>query len=116
MSNLLLQKTRAWLGSTFALFVLFGASFTGAAVAQSSPCDYRIENDWGSGAVVEIEVTNTTDTAIDGWSVSWHYEHTTIDNHWNTQLTGYKHYPNAYVSLDQTLQPGTSSLFARPTA
>ena len=96
MSNLLLQKTRAWLGSTFALFVLFGASFTGAAVAQSSPCEYRVENDWGSGAVVEIEVTNTTDTAIDGWSVSWHYEHTTIDNHWNAQLSG----DNPYTAAD----------------
>lgn len=111
MSNLLLQKTRAWLGSTFALFVLFGASFTGAAVAQSSPCEYRVENDWGSGAVVEIEVTNTTDTAIDGWSVSWHYEHTTIDNHWNAQLSGDNPYTAADVGWNATLQPGQSAVF-----
>ena len=111
MSDLLLRKPRAWLGATFALFVLFGASFTGAAMAQSSACEYRIENDWGSGAVVEIEVTNTTDTAVDGWSVSWQYEHTTIDNHWNAQLSGDNPYTAVNVGWNASLQPGQSAIF-----
>ncbi|MEN8906860.1 MAG: alpha-L-fucosidase [Clostridiales bacterium] len=44
-----------------------------AKVFGASSVDYKIQSDWGSGAVIELTINNTTSQAVDGWNVSWNF-------------------------------------------
>jgi len=61
-------------------------------------CEYVIQNDWGSGFVAEIRITNTSSTTISGWDVNWNYtDSTRISSSWNANLNG----NNPYSASDQ---------------
>lgn len=111
MSLLLKRKCSPLLFFTLALFATVGFSPAQADETPPVSCEYRIQSDWGGGAVAEVEITNTGDTAIDGWSVSWSYEDTAIDNHWNAQLSGDNPYTATDAGWNASLQPGQSAVF-----
>ena len=49
---------------------------------------YTIQNDWGSGATVDVKVINNTTTAVDGWTLAWTFPgNQTITNAWNSAYT-----------------------------
>ncbi|WP_347332821.1 cellulase family glycosylhydrolase [Marinimicrobium locisalis] len=94
-----------------ALLVSAGVLATPFASAQSASCEYLIENDWGGGATAAIEITNTSSSAIDGWSVSWSYDNSTVTNSWNASLSGDNPYTASDMGWNATVQPGQTVAF-----
>ncbi len=93
--------------------LLLGASLlvTQSVSAQSASCEYLIENEWGGGASASIEITNTSASAIDGWSVSWSYDNSTVTNSWNASLSGDNPYTASDMGWNATVQPGQTVSF-----
>lgn len=93
--------------------LLLGASLlvTQSVSAQSASCEYLIENEWGGGATASIEITNTSASAIDGWSVSWSYDNSTVTNSWNASLSGDNPYTASDMGWNATVQPGQTVSF-----
>jgi len=54
----------------------------GDAVLEAA---FDVLNDWGSGATVNLTITNTGDTAVDDWTVDFDLA-VGIANSWNTAL------------------------------
>ncbi|MEN8906492.1 MAG: nucleoside hydrolase-like domain-containing protein [Clostridiales bacterium] len=49
---------------------------------------YDISNDWGSGAIINVTITNTDSSPIDDWVVTWIFpENQKISNMWNANYT-----------------------------
>ncbi|WP_341937817.1 cellulase family glycosylhydrolase [Marinimicrobium sp. C2-29] len=81
------------------------------ASAQSASCEYTIQNDWGGGATAAIEITNTGDSALNGWDVSWSYEDSTITNSWNAEVSGDNPYTATDMGWNGNVEPGQSVSF-----
>jgi endoglucanase len=49
---------------------------------------YAIQNDWGSGASVNVTITNNSSSAISSWTLAWIFSgNQTISNLWNASYT-----------------------------
>jgi len=49
---------------------------------------YTIQNDWGSGATVDVKIINNTTTAVNGWTLAFTFPgNQTITNMWNAAYT-----------------------------
>jgi hypothetical protein len=49
---------------------------------------YTITSDWGSGANVDVIITNNTTAAVNGWTLAWTFPgNQTINNMWNAAYT-----------------------------
>lgn len=49
---------------------------------------YMIQNDWGSGATVNVTITNKTNAAVNGWTLAWAFPgNQAITNLWNGTYT-----------------------------
>lgn len=81
------------------------------ASAQSANCEYTIQNDWGGGATAAIEITNTGDSALNGWEVNWTYDDSTITNSWNADVSGDNPYTATDMGWNGNLEPGQSVSF-----
>lgn len=80
--------------------------------ASNGKCAYTVTNDWGSGFTASIKITNTSTTAINGWSVSWSYANATrVTNIWNGVLAGSNPYTASHFDWNKTIQPGQSVEF-----
>lgn len=93
----------------FCLGALMFAS--GQALAQSAACTYSVTNEWGTGLTGSITITNTSNSAINGWSVNWQYTTNRLSNGWNANLTGSNPYTATNLSWNGTIQPGQSINF-----
>jgi hypothetical protein len=50
--------------------------------------NYAIASDWGSGATINITITNSSTTAVNGWTLAWSFPgNQTITNLWNGTYT-----------------------------
>ena len=75
-------------------------------------CEYRINNDWGSGFTGSITVTNTGNSAMSSWDISWEYSGATrISNAWNANVSGSNPYSASDMGWNGALQPGQSASF-----
>lgn len=80
--------------------------------ASNGKCVYSVANDWGSGFVASIKITNTGSTPINTWNVGWSYSGTTkVTNLWNGVLTGGNPYNVTPLDWNKTIQPGQSVEF-----
>ncbi len=80
--------------------------------SNSGKCTYSINNDWGNGFTAAIKITNTSSSAINGWSVSWSYaDATRVTNVWNGVMTGNNPYTATNYDWNKTIQPGQSVEF-----
>jgi endoglucanase len=71
------------LGLVIALYPLAPAS---AAVVCT--VNYSNQNDWGSGATVNVAITNSGTTAVNGWTLTWDFPgNQQINNLWNGSYT-----------------------------
>ncbi|MEN8907356.1 MAG: cellulose binding domain-containing protein [Clostridiales bacterium] len=67
----------------FATIVLVSSNVYGAGKAT-----YDISNDWGSGAVINVKITNSDSSPIDGWIVTWTFPgDQKISSMWNGTYT-----------------------------
>ena len=75
-------------------------------------CEYIINNEWNSGFVATIRITNNGTSAINGWEVSWQYAPgTDRTNGWNANVVGSNPYTATPLSWNSTIQPGQSVEF-----
>jgi len=95
------------------LSALFSLGLLGsqAAMAQSASCEYQLDAEWGGGATATIEITNTGDSALEGWEVEWTYEDSEIVNSWNAQLSGSNPHTASDMGWNANIQPGQSASF-----
>ncbi len=90
-----------------------GSSSSSSSSAPSDGnCEYMIENEWGSGFIAYIVITNDGSSAINGWEVSWDYSGSTqVTNSWNAQVSGSGPYTASDMGWNGTIQPGESVQF-----
>ena len=95
--------------------VAVSSSKASSSVASSTPntagnCSYVIVNNWGSGFVGAIRITNKGTSAINGWNVSWKYSNgTTLSGTWNANVSGT--YSASNLSWNALIQPGQTVEF-----
>ncbi len=84
-------------------------SSSSVATTQGN-CSYVIVNNWGSGFVGAIRITNKGTSAINGWNVSWKYANgTTLSGTWNANVSG--SYSASNLSWNAVIQPGQTVEF-----
>lgn len=75
-------------------------------------CEYRIENDWGNGALAKIRLENDGIHPINNWELKWRYEDgSTIDSSWNVKLNGDTSYTAKSPTWKGRLSPGQAFEF-----
>ncbi len=94
---------------------VIASSKASSSAASSTPttsgnCSYVIVNNWGSGFVGAIRITNKGTSAINGWNVSWKYSNgTTLTGTWNANVSGT--YSASNLSWNALIQPGQTVEF-----
>jgi cellulose 1,4-beta-cellobiosidase len=95
---------------TYGLAALLGLSVA-ATQAEAALCSYKVDNEWNSGFVASITITNNGSSVINGWNVGWQYTTNRITNLWNATLGGSNPYTAASLDWNKTIQPGQSVSF-----
>jgi cellulose 1,4-beta-cellobiosidase len=95
---------------TYGLVALLGLSVA-ATQAEAALCSYKVDNEWNSGFVASITITNNGSSVINGWNVGWQYTTNRITNLWNATLGGSNPYTAASLDWNKTIQPGQSVSF-----
>ncbi len=90
---------------------LLGIGLLFTSQSSLATCTYNVVNDWGSGFVGEIVVTNSTSSAVGSWSVNWQYTNNRLSSSWNATITGSNPYTANNLSWNGNLQPGQSASF-----
>ncbi len=102
----------AFLKKTLGVATILGAGFIAQhSLAQSANCSYSISNEWNTGATGAITITNTSTTAINGWTVGWQYTTNRITSSWNVNLSGSNPYSASNISWNGAIPPGQSVQF-----
>lgn len=83
---------------------ILSAVCTPAAMAA---CSYSVNGEWSSGFNATVRITNTTATAINGWSVQWQYAgNNRVTQVWNANRSGNNPYTANNLSWNANIQPG----------
>ena len=85
------------------------ASYT--SIANAAQCDHIIKNEWNSGFVAEIQITNDGDNVIEGWQVNWSYNNAMSTSTWNAVVSGNNPYLASNLDWNSTIYPGQSVVF-----
>jgi endoglucanase len=91
-----------------------GISVAMAALSQAASaaiCTYKVDNQWNTGFVATITITNNGTTPINGWTVGWQYSANRITNLWNANLTGSNPYSASNLSWNSNIAVGQSVSF-----
>lgn len=71
-----------------------------------SQCEFVIQNEWNSGYIGLIRITNNGDSALNGWQVGWEFtDGSTLQNSWNATISGSNPYSAEPLSWNSTVQP-----------
>ena len=81
------------------------------SMTNAAQCEHVIQNEWDSGFVAEIQITNDSDTAIEGWQVNWSYDNAVSTSTWNAVVSGTTPYTASNLSWNRTIYPGQSVVF-----
>ena len=75
-------------------------------------CEYVISNEWPTGFVALIKITNDGTTAINGWDVNWQFSDGSLATQsWNATVTGANPYSASPLAWNGQIQPGQSVEF-----
>jgi len=75
-------------------------------------CAFRVDNEWNTGFIATVELTNDGSEPIEGWQVEWTFaDGISVANHWNANLSGGPTYTATPLDWNQTIQPGQSASF-----
>lgn len=78
----------------------------------SANCEYIVNNEWNTGFVATIRITNQSDEVINSWQVSWQYaQGTDRSGGWNAIVTGSNPYTATPLSWNSVIHPGQSVEF-----
>lgn len=82
------------------------------ATAPPIACRYSVNDEWDTGFVAVVTITNNGTDTVQGWEVRWEYPAgVTIVNSWNAQLTGSNPYTAEPLSWNGAVGPGQSVEF-----
>jgi endo-1,4-beta-xylanase len=102
----------AFIKKTLGVATVVSASFFAQqSLAQSANCSYSISNEWNTGATAAITITNTSTTAINGWTVGWQYAANRLSSSWNATVSGSNPYSATNLNWNGSIQPGQSVSF-----
>lgn len=91
---------------------LFGMLALHSASSYAARCEYIIQSEWGNGFVAAVRITNDTQTAINGWSVTWNYtDGTRRTGSWNANISGNNPYTATGMGWNDRINPGQSIEF-----
>ncbi|MDN3638323.1 glycoside hydrolase family 9 protein [Simiduia curdlanivorans] len=85
---------------------------TSKSVSVTAPtpgvsCDYIVADQWNTGFVANIRLTNTTSAPVSNWSVTWSYPAGVArTNGWNATVVGNNPYTATSAGWNNTIQPG----------
>ena len=83
-----------------------------AITSHAATCEYIVENEWSSGFVASIRITNDDTSALNGWDVCWTYDGSySITSSWNHVTSGSNPYCATPLSWNSVIQPGESIEF-----
>lgn len=93
-------------------FVLIQENDNGSGAPGSGSCEYVVVDDWGSGFVANIRITNNGSTPISSWNVNWEYSgNTVMTNGWNAEFSGNNPYSASNMSWNGAIQPNATVEF-----
>lgn len=98
-----LKKTRL-------LAALLGLGLA-ASYTEAATCTYKVDNEWSTGFVASITITNNGNSAVNGWNVGWTYNQNKVTNLWNAVFAGSNPYTAGNLDWNKTIQPGQSISF-----
>ncbi len=102
----------AFIKKTLSVATVVSASFFAQqSLAQSANCSYSISNEWNTGVTAAITITNTSTTAINGWTVGWQYATNRLSSSWNATVSGSNPYSATNLNWNGSIQPGQSVSF-----
>lgn len=102
----------AFTKKTLGVATILGVGFLAQhSFAQSANCSYSISNEWNTGATGAITITNTSTTAINGWTVGWQYSTNRLSSSWNANVSGSNPYTASNIGWNGTIRPGQSVSF-----
>ncbi|WP_163131108.1 glycoside hydrolase family 48 protein [Agarivorans sp. Alg241-V36] len=75
-------------------------------------CTYTVDNEWNSGFVASITISNNTNAVINSWDVSWSYDDgSSMSSGWNATISGSNPYSASSLAWNGQIQPGQSVSF-----
>lgn len=78
----------------------------------AASCEYSIENQWSTGFVGKITMTNTGNTQINNWDVNWQYtDGSVFTSGWNAQFSGTGPISASNLNWNSQIDPGQSAEF-----
>lgn len=81
-------------------------------LSGGNECEYVILNEWNSGFVAEIRITNNGSSAINGWEVSWVYDdNSSMNSGWSARFSGTGPYVAQPYSWNSVIHPGQTVSF-----
>lgn len=99
------------LRKSYGLAALLSLGLAAASQGAAAGCVYKISNEWNTGLTGEIVITNSSTTAVNGWTVGWQYATNRVTSSWNVRLNGSNPYTASDMGWNGTLQPGQSISF-----
>jgi len=105
-----MNKTKQFLPKVIAIAGL-GIISSYSSIANAAQCEHVIQNEWDRGFVAEIQITNNSNTAIEGWQVNWSYNNAVSTSTWNAVVSGNNPYTASNLSWNSTIYPGQSIVF-----
>jgi len=84
-----------------------GILFLQSINSFAARCEYIVTNEWNTGFVASIRITNDANTAINNWSVNWAYSDGSVrTSSWNATVVGNNPYGATGVGWNNTINPG----------
>lgn len=80
-------------------------------IVASGNCEYILSNEWSTGFVASIRITNTGTNAISNWSVNWTMLESQISSSWNANLVMGSPNTASGLSWNAIIQPGQYAEF-----
>jgi cellulose 1,4-beta-cellobiosidase len=96
---------------TYGLAALLSFGLAAASQGAAASCVYKISNEWNTGLTGEIVITNSSTTAVNGWTVGWQYATNRVTSSWNVSLNGSNPYTASNIGWNGNLRPGDSVSF-----
>src|SRR5687767_412597 len=96
---------------TYGLAALLSVGLAAASHGAAASCVYKVSNEWSTGLTGEIVVTNSSTTAVNGWTIGWQYATNRVTSSWNVNLSGSNPYAASNIGWNGSLRPGQSVSF-----
>lgn len=100
------------ISTNMVLTTLVGLLLLQSANTYAARCEYIIQNEWSTGFVALVRITNDTKSSINGWSVNWTYtDGSSRTGGWNANFSGNNPYSATNMAWNSRINVGQSVEF-----